>query len=79
MFLSIFGHARAILIATGDVLDDDRPRRVVSVFDGFSTVGKLVGIDRALLVLDEFVDKRSRVFERLDVLFGQPVSEIVGQ
>jgi hypothetical protein len=66
------------VVATGDFLFDDGPAScAIGLVDGLGSLGKLVGVNRLVAILDERLDVVPYLMECFRVLFGEPLSEIL--
>ena len=66
------------VVATGDFLFDDGPAScAIGIVDGLGSLGKLVGVNRLVAILDERLNIVLYLLECLRILFGEPLSEIL--
>ncbi|ELZ49845.1 hypothetical protein C465_01414 [Halorubrum distributum JCM 9100] len=74
----ISASALTAIVATGDFLFDDGPAScAIRLVDGLGSLGKLVGVNRLVAILDERLDVVLYLLECLRILFGEPLSEIL--
>ena len=70
--------ALTAVIATGDFLSDDGPASCASgLADGLSSLGKLLGVNRLITILDERLNVVPYLMECLRILFGESLREIL--
>ncbi|KOX94252.1 hypothetical protein AMR74_15810 [Halorubrum tropicale] len=65
-------------VATGDFLfDDGSAFCAIGLVDGLSSLGKLVGVNRLVAILDERPDVVPYLMECFRILFGESLCEIL--
>ncbi len=70
--------ALTAIVATGDFFFDDGPAScAIGLVDGLGSLGKLLGVNRLVAILDERLDVVPYLVECLRILFGEPLCEIL--